>query len=249
MRSLVRSMGEQYHPVDLQSGVLRSAEQVEQGLNKTLAEARQIATEAKLSEASHERLEKAARAVPSLAARVSWWQTQVKALVGGAGLSSPLQQLLLLVLIPACYLMRASDKARNRAMRQALDRTAEALLATCTGQAHPWTLATESERATAMALAWQCADLFQRSSSCVEGRNGYLSLLHHGLRRIPRGRLRALTILHNYFLRRPDGTTAAERFFGHPPADLFEFLLDHVKFPSRPTTRQAAPAADWRAAA
>jgi hypothetical protein len=48
---------------------------------------------------------------------------------------------------------------------------------------------------------------------------------------------------------RPDGTTAAERFFGHPPADLFEFLLDHIKLPSRPATRQAVPTTDRKAAA
>ena len=65
-----------------------------------------------------------------------------------------------------------------------------------------------------------CADLLQRSSSCVEGRNGQLSLRHHSLHRITLARLQALTAVHNYFIHRPDGTTAAERFFGTAPADM-----------------------------
>ncbi len=63
-------------------------------------------------------------------------------------------------------------------------------------------------------LAVEWANLFQRSSSCVEGRNGQLSLCHHSLHRLRPKRLAALTVLANYFHRRRDGSTAAERFFG-----------------------------------
>ena len=44
----------------------------------------------------------------------------------------------------------------------------------------------------------------------------------------------ALTTVHNFFLRRSDGTTAAERFFGAKPADLFEWVLDTIAVPVRP---------------
>ena len=63
---------------------------------------------------------------------------------------------------------------------------------------------------------------FQRSSSNVEGRNGYLSLRHHQLRGLDHPRKRAcLTTVHNFFLTRADGTTAAERFFGRKPRSMF----------------------------
>ena len=86
---------------------------------------------------------------------------------------------------------------------------------------------------------------FVRSSSCVEGRNGQLSLFHHGCHALDSGRLRALTVLHNYFLERPDGTTAAERFFGQKPQDLFSWLLERFPDPPRPakTARKAGPMA------
>lgn len=82
--------------------------------------------------------------------------------------------------------------------------------------------------------AKQCAYLFQRSSSCVEGRNGQLSLWHHGLHRLSAQKLKVLTTLHNYYIKRKDGTTAAERFFEQKPKDLFEYLLTLSPYPVRP---------------
>jgi len=91
--------------------------------------------------------------------------------------------------------------------------------------------------------------LFARSSSCVEGRNGRLSLFHHGQTRLSAGRLRALTVVHNYVAERPDGTTAGERFFGHKPRDVFSWLLERMPDLPRPAAKrpkkapQAAPVA------
>jgi len=63
------------------------------------------------------------------------------------------------------------------------------------------------------------------------------------LHRIRPRKLAALTTIHNYFIRRPDGTTPAERFFGSKPADLFEWLLDHVPMPARPARKRPPPPA------
>ncbi len=82
--------------------------------------------------------------------------------------------------------------------------------------------------------AMVCARLFQRSSSCVEGRNAQLSLRHHGLHRLSGRKMKALTVIHNYCIKRSDGTTAAERFFGGKSQDMFECLLDRMDLPARP---------------
>ena len=84
------------------------------------------------------------------------------------------------------------------------------------------------------ALAQACVQTFQRSSSCVEGRNGQLALRHHSFHRLSPRKLQALTTIHNFFLTRPDGSTAAERFFGQPPTPLFDWLLQALPLPSRP---------------
>jgi Family of unknown function (DUF6399) len=78
-------------------------------------------------------------------------------------------------------------------------------------------------------------EAFQRSSANVEGRNGYLSRRHHQLRGLDHPRKRAcLTAVHNFFLTRPDGTTAAERFFGQKPRSMFAAILGAVEIPPAP---------------
>jgi hypothetical protein len=56
-------------------------------------------------------------------------------------------------------------------------------------------------------------------------------------------RLKALTVLHNYLVKRPDGTTAAERFFGQKHKDVFSWLLERMPDLPRPAQqRRKAPA-------
>jgi hypothetical protein len=87
--------------------------------------------------------------------------------------------------------------------------------------------------------AKEFAEIFQRSSANVEGRNGYLSLRNHQLRGLDRPRKRAwLTAMHNFFLTRPDGTTAAERFFGQKPRSVVAAILDSVDLPPAPRSPQ-----------
>ena len=83
--------------------------------------------------------------------------------------------------------------------------------------------------------AAKLAGVCQRSSSNVEGRNGYLSLRNHELRGLDHPRKRAgLTAVHNFLLTRSDGTTAAERFFGQKPRSMFAAILDAVEIPPVP---------------
>ena len=138
-------------------------------------------------------------------------------------------------LIPAAYLENAARKAKQADDRGPL-RELGAKLRSDT-EAGLADLDRDSQT-TVKRVAQECADLFQRSSSCVEGRNGHLSLLHHSLHRLRASRLEALTAVHNFFIQRPDGTTAAERFFGAKPADLFEWLLDHLDMPARPAQKR-----------
>jgi hypothetical protein len=80
----------------------------------------------------------------------------------------------------------------------------------------------QDKRSEVARVAAEAVALFVRSSSCVEGRNGRLSLYHHGQGPLSEGRLRSLTAVHNYVVERTDGTTAAERFFGCKPEPVFE---------------------------
>ena len=78
---------------------------------------------------------------------------------------------------------------------------------------------------------------FQRASSAVEGRNGFLSQMHHNQRSLPKQRAKVWTVLHNFDGRAADGTTPASRFFRREFPDLFETVLSHVEDLPRPRQR------------
>ena len=136
------------------------------------------------------------------------------------------------------YLNLAAAKAPTAERRRVLRELAEQCLSRA--RAGPMSQLPLTERVELERLAVEWAGLFQRSSSCVEGRNGQLSLCHHSLHRLRPQRLAALTVLANDFHRRRDGSTAAERFFAARPSDLFEWLLTHVSAPPRPAARRPA---------
>ena len=71
----------------------------------------------------------------------------------------------------------------------------------------------------------EMAHKYQRTSSAVEGRNGYLSRLHHAGRGFSPQGLKVATIIHNFDLKRADGTTAAQRLFGHEFPNLFDSIV------------------------
>ena len=143
-------------------------------------------------------------------------------------------------LIPAYYLQIVSGKI-SRPRRQAILSVSEKLLAPLRKLDGPFASLEKKQVRHLEVVARECAGFFQRSSSCVEGRNGHLSLRHHNQHNISHQKLRALTVVHNFGVKRSDGTTAAERFFGHKPKDLFEHLLGRINLPARPAKRRSQP--------
>lgn len=141
------------------------------------------------------------------------------------------------LLIPAIYLQLAADKATSAQERQELHRGSQAFLDRVNATDSPLALLAEADKQLIESVATESAQLFQRSSSCIEGRNGQLALRHHGLHRISHRKLNALTVVHNFYLTRPDGSTAAQRFFQQPHCNLFEYLLTQVDLPGRPAKK------------
>jgi Family of unknown function (DUF6399) len=115
------------------------------------------------------------------------------------------------VLIPAFYLRNAAKKARDAEQRHKIVGVADDLFKRL-DTIGTWSNLDQAKGSKMEMVAKNCAQLFQRSSSCVEGRNGHLSLWHHGLHKLSTRKLKVLTTLHNYYIRGADGTTAAERF-------------------------------------
>ena len=188
----------------------------------------QIAAEAGLSARATKKLAKARRVLDPMKATISFFWKMLGVWFSLWDLPEPVRQWMRQEFIPGLYLARVAEKASDAAERHRLRELSQEILARARSPDGLWGTLSPEVQADLERKAQICADLFQRSSSCVEGRNGQLSLKHHALHRFTLRKLQALTVLHNYLVRRPDGTTAAERFYGTATRDLFAWLLDRL---------------------
>jgi len=185
------------------------------------------------------RIRKARRVVIAMVATIAFFFLIVRAKVEALSLSPEVERAFYANLIPAFYLRHVSKKARGGQKRQELRKQSKELLAPLLSRDGPFSALEKEERLLIEQVGQECAQLFQRSSSCVEGRNGQLALRHHSLHRISKRKLTALTTVHNYFVKRHDRTTAAERFFGAKPRDIFEWILERVELPGWPAQKRS----------
>jgi hypothetical protein len=227
-------VGEDYHPFDLARGRPCDAEAVRRRLTARFDAIERIAEQAALAATARQRIAKARRVLEAMVATLAWVWVVIGTRLDVLCLTPPLKVVVIERLIAGLYLVRVAAQARSPAERVAITAVADHLLAHARAPDGPLAaLPAERREALECEAVW-CAALFQRSSSCVEGRNGQLALRHHHLHQLRPRKLKVLTILHNSLIRRPDGTTAAERFFGTKPQDLFEYVLDRLDVPARP---------------
>ncbi len=235
-----RGLSHDYHPFDLDNGRPLDEDEVGRRLAGHFDTLEQIAAEAGLSAHATKKLAKARRVLDPMKATILFFWKMIGVWFSLWDLPEPVRQWMRQELIPGLYLARVAEKASDAAERHRLRKWSQEILARARSPdgfrgAHRPEVQADLEH-----KAQICADLFQRSSSCVEGRNGQLSLKHHALHRFTSRKLQALTVLHNYLVRRPDGTTAAERFYGTAPQELFAWLLDRLSIPARPRARRRA---------
>jgi hypothetical protein len=239
VRDAARGISEAYHPFDLHTGAVRDAATVKADLQQCFEQIDQVASEAGLSEKCRTLLDKARRLVPQMVATVALVHAMIREQVEALDLGAELDDALLHLLIPLHYLRLRIRKTKTAEARAQLKCTIAGLQqAVDAAGAAPGRLPTPA-RAMVERMAILCAEWFQRSSSNVEGRNGVLALRHHSIHHLSQRKLSALTVVHNFGVTRSDGTTAAERFFGQKPQDLFEHLLMTLPPPKRPAVRRA----------
>jgi hypothetical protein len=229
-----RGLGHDYRPFDIHDGRPLSAVEVATRLTAHFDTLDQVACEASLSSRAQERLAKARRLLDAMQATIAFFWKLVATRFAAWNLAEPVQSWMREQLIPGYYLASAASKATLAEERDRLRQLSEQILARARDPTGLWGTLNAEQQADLQQQAQECAELFQRSSSCVEGRNGQLSLKHHALHHLTKRKLRVLTVLHNYLVRRPDGTTAAERFYDQQPDNLFAWLLSRLSHPARP---------------
>jgi hypothetical protein len=240
-RELVRELGTLYHPYDLERGQAQPVELVAQRLAAVWTRLGCLAAAAELPTRAREHLAKAQRLTTQLLATITFFFATLQLQVEALGLPPSLETVLVEQLIPALYLERVAARSTHAESRHRLRALSTQLLEPLRQPEHPLYALPSAERARLEQVAGECADRFQRSSSAVEGRNGQLSLHHHGRHRLSDRKLAALTAVHNYHIRRADGTTAAERFFGRTHETLFAQVLKRMPLPPRPARRRPLP--------
>jgi hypothetical protein len=228
VKASVREMGKIHHPINLKTGALQTAEDVEDRFGEQFKIIYNCAEEANLSEPSIDRIAKAQRGFAAIVCYMKYFFTVYAAFVEGLCLGIEQEKFFNEVIFPLSYLRmiwrRLAKKAKeeNKQLLQSL----EAKIRDA-----PWS---EQLKLDWMKMGREMAEVFQRSSSCVEGRNGVLSLNYHRFHRLNERGLKVLSIMHNFDVRRSDGTTAAERFFGAKHDNLFDCLVANVRIPGRP---------------
>jgi hypothetical protein len=235
----VRGIGDDYRPFDYQTGKPVTADQVSSRLEERLVKIEEVVAEASLGARAVSGLDKARKWVGTLVACVAWFWGVASKRVEGLDLSEQAERLVRECLIAGHYWTAAARKGRDALERKRLRELGERLLKEAWAEGEALAALAEEQKKEVDRVARECAGLFQRSSSCVEGRNGRLSLFHHGQGKLSDKRLQSLTVVHNYLVKRADGTTAAERLFGTKPPELFDWLLKHLPDLPRPAAKRA----------
>lgn len=228
VKTAVREMGKIHHPIDLKNGTLQTANGIEGRFNEQFQIIHECAEEANLSESCINRLQKAQRAFGAIVLYVRYFFTVYAAFVEGLRLSIGQEKFFNEIIFPLNYLkmiwrrLPKKDKEQYKMLMEDLEARV---------RDGPWP---EELKQELMKKGREMAETFQRSSSCVEGRNGMLSLNYHRFHRLNGRTLQVLTIVHNFDVRRSDGTTAAERFFEAKHENLFDSLVANVRIPGKP---------------
>jgi hypothetical protein len=229
-----RAIGPASHCVDLERGGRRHGTLIAGDIQRHIDTIRPIAPHEHLSETCLERIATAERGGPTMQATITFVSGYGRQQVRQMDLAPPVSYARPAQRIPSFSLDRVASTrtVTAGAPLRALAERMRPPLFEAGGALRHLSLAEQSPRP---AEASTLADVCQRSSSNVEGRNGYLSLRNQQLRGLAHPRKRTcLTAVHNFFLTRPDGTTAAERLFGQKPRSMCAAILASVEIPPAP---------------
>jgi hypothetical protein len=239
VREANKALSEAYHPFDVDTGKQRTHTRLRRELNDNFDAIEATFKDADLSENSMKRVEKARRMIDSMVDTLQFFWVAVRSQVKLLELDKELEKIVMSVLLPAVYLELHSKKAQTADLRKQRLESSAKLYEQLEKEVDWKSLAGERKKEL-IKVATQYAQIFQRSSSNVEGRNGQLSLHHHIYKNMNTRKLSAATVIHNYFIRRQDGTTAAERFFGKAPEPLFKHLLSVTDYPAAPAKKRSS---------
>ena len=214
------------HPFNVGYSQEQSADDVESTLHNCSEKFKEVADSLSILD-SRNALNKFNRQIEDISSIVTVWWIWVRENLIQYKLDKVKQEWLIHLLLPVIYWSRQMERTKHPSLKGSYKKAWQKALAAY--KAHPLSQTLNSDEIE----YWQkwanwMIGKFQRSSSAVEGRNGWLSQMYRNVRAFTAQRLKALTAIHNFDLRRSDGTSAAERLFDEEFPDLFEWALERI---------------------
>jgi Family of unknown function (DUF6399)/IclR helix-turn-helix domain len=226
------------HPWRLFDSTRQTSQEVERRLNAEI-EAIEALVATNGLPVKKKTLDKVHKQLAGLCALVNFWWQGVWHDVQPMALTPMWRRWVEELLLPLMYWQQQAARTRCPRRKAKMLQALQAIQAEW--ETHPIT----QQLAPDVLADWQAwaaerVKTFQRASSAVEGRNGYLAQMHHNHRGLPKRRYKVWTVLHNFDCRASDGTTPASRFFRRSFPDLFETVLSQID--DLPRSRKRNPA-------
>jgi hypothetical protein len=172
VKDAVQGISTAYHPYDLETGAFRNAQEVSLCFQEHFSAIEDVALERNLSVRCLKKIKKAKKVVVDMVATIVFFFLAIQAKVEALSLVPEVERAVYDSLIPAIYLRLVSDKTKSAEQREQLLRKSEELLIPLQARDGPFACLEPEEKLLIERVGEECAQLFQRSSSCVEGRNG-----------------------------------------------------------------------------
>jgi len=233
-RSVIHMLSTLVHPFSISNGNIQTSSSVHNGLMGLVDMVKALRDEYGIND-NHDGIIKFSNQIADIASLIdAWWLWVNRELVNCSE-----KEWLIEALLPTLYWQNQADRTKNSELKKEYHAAFERARSAFEHHSHTQLIRTEELQEWESWCEWMISK-FQRASSAVEGRNGFLSQMHHNGRGISGRRLGVLTVIHNFVIKRPDGTTAAQRLFGADFPDLFEWLLTQMREPPLPRQRRCA---------
>ena len=173
VRSAKAEIGKVYHPYNLKIGQKQDSETVSGLLSDCFDEIHKATTG--LSDRCKDRVNKAQRVMDDMVATIAFFFKMIDIYLENMQLSDHDRRLMNNYLIPGHYLKLAASKERDVYRKADFFEKAQELLSIFNRLEDLGEVISDCAKEKLEKAARDCAQIFQRSSSCVEGRNAQLS--------------------------------------------------------------------------
>lgn len=223
-RNILHRISIALHPFDIKDSSKVTSVMIRVQLYSILQEAETLKEEQGIK-SKKDHLKKFKKQIEGMASLIDTWWLWVNEYFQVDDISEECKNWVQYYLLPFLYWQKQADRTKASDLKEGYQYAADKSLDKLDN--HPLTSIFMENKDMISWAKWMVSN-FQRTSSAVEGRNGWLSQMHHNGRGLAPKRLKAQTVLHNYFLKRDDGTTAAERLFHEKFPDPLEWVIEKM---------------------